>query len=89
MRFPLEVIHSDGRVEECIAEYPDLCAFEEQFDRSVLKLNSELRLTDLGFLAWHSLKRQNKHALPFAEWNLTVVQERATDEDTDLVPLER
>lgn len=89
MRFALEVTHSDGRVESCIAEYPDLCAFEEQFDRSVLKLNSELRLTDLGFLAWHSLKRQNKHALSFADWNLTVVQVRATDEDADIAPLEQ
>lgn len=89
MRFALEVTHTDGRTEPCIAEYPDLCAFEEQFNRSVLRLNSELRLTDLGFLAWHSLKRQNKHSMAFADWNLTVVQVRATDEDTDLVPLER
>ena len=89
MRFALEVTHSNGTTEPCIAEYPDLCAFEEQFDRSVLKLNSELRLTDLGFLAWHSLKRQNKHALSFADWNLTVVQVRATDEETDIVPLEQ
>lgn len=89
MRFPLEVTHSNGAVESCIAEYPDLCAFEAQFDRSVLKLNSELRLTDLGFLAWHSLKRQNKHALSFADWSLTVIQVRATDEDTDFVPLEQ
>jgi hypothetical protein len=89
MRFPLEVVHTDGRVEACIAEYPDLCAFEAEFDRSVLKLNSELRLTDLGFLAWHSMKRQNRHAMPFGEWSLTVSQVSATDEDIDLVPLER
>lgn len=89
MRFSLEVTHKDNRVERVIAEYPDLCAFEEQFDRSVLKLNSELRLTDLGFLAWHAMKRESRHALPFNEWNLTVVQVRATDEDTDLVPLEQ
>lgn len=89
MRFSLEVTHKDGRVEHCIAEYPDLCAFEEQFNRSVLKLNSELRLTDLGFLAWHSMKRDNRHALAFADWNMTVVQVRATDEDVDIVPLER
>ena len=89
MRFPLEVTHSDNRIETCVAEYPDLCAFEAKFDRSVLKLNSELRLTDLGFLAWHSLKRQSKHALSFEDWSLTVAQVRATDEDTDIVPLER
>lgn len=89
MRFGLEVTHTDGRVEACVADYPDLCAFESEFNRSVLKLNTELRLTDLGFLAWHSLKRQNKHSLAFAEWNLTVVQVRATDEDEELVPLEQ
>lgn len=89
MRCPLEVTHSDGRVETCIAEYPDLCEFESTFNRSCLRLNSELRLTDLGFLAWHSLKRQNKHALPFDQWNLTVTMVRATDEETELVPLEQ
>ncbi len=89
MRFPLEVTHRDGKIETCVADYPDLCEFELRFDRSVLKLNTELRLTDLGFLAWHSLKRQNKHTLSFEEWNVTVVQVRATDEDTDLVPLEQ
>jgi hypothetical protein len=87
MRFPLEVTHSDGRIENCVADYPDLCAFEAQFNRSVLRLNTELRLTDLGYLAWHSLKRQGKHTLEFDAWNLTVMMVRATDEDTELVPL--
>jgi len=89
VRFGLEVTHKDGRVEACVADYPDLCAFEERFNRSVLRLNTELRLTDLGFLAWHSLKRQGRHGFEFAEWNLTVVQVRATDEDEELVPLEQ
>lgn len=89
MRIPLEVTHTNGVVESCIAEYPDLCAFEEHFSRSVLRLNTELRLTDLGFLAWHALQRVGKHTLDFAEWNLTVAVVQSTDEDVDLVPLER
>jgi hypothetical protein len=89
MRIPLEVTHTTGVVESCIAEYPDLCAFEERFSRSVLRLNTELRLTDLGFLAWHALQRVGKHSLPFEEWNLTVAIVQSTDEDVDLVPLER
>ena len=89
MRIPLEVTHTTGVVESCIAEYPDLCAFEGHFNRSVLRLNTELRLTDLGFLAWHALQRVGKHSLDFDQWSLTVAIVQSTDADVDLVPLEQ
>lgn len=89
MRIALEVEYTTRTKEKCTAEYPDLVAFEERYNRSVLKLNSELRLSDLGFLAWHALKREGKHTLEHAEWSNTVSVVRATDEDVDLVPLEQ
>jgi hypothetical protein len=89
MRIALEVEYTNRSKESCIAEYPDLCAFEEKFNRSVLKLNTELRLSDLGFLAWHSMKRTGKHVLEYIDWSNTVSVVRATDEDTEIVPLER
>ena len=89
MRIALEVEYTNKQKEKCIAEYPDLCAFEEKFNRSVLKLNTELRLTDLGYLAWHATKRKGAHTLEYSEWTDTVSVVRATDEDTEIVPLEQ
>jgi len=89
MRMPLEVTFADNTTHTTIAEYPDLCAFEEKFSRSILKLGSEVRLSDLGFLAWHSSKRKGAHALDLADWTLTVSAVRSIDEDTELVPLEQ
>ena len=89
MRIALEVEYRDGSVGQCVADYPDLVAFEEKFDRSVLKLNTELKLRDLGFLAWHALRRDDKTSKDFDEWTIAVAIVRATDEDVDIVPLEQ
>jgi hypothetical protein len=50
----------DGTSEECVAIAADLIAFESHFDLSVARLEKEIRLTHLFFLAWHVLKRTGK-----------------------------
>lgn len=61
---------------------PDFVAFETQFDRSISSLSKDIRITDMLFLAWHSLKRTGVTSLEFEPWtetveNLTVAEGKA------------
>ena len=46
----------------------DLVAFETKFDLSVARLQSEVRLTHLFFIAWHVLKRTGETKDEFEKW---------------------
>lgn len=54
----------------CIAA--DLIAFEAKFDVSVARLEKDLRLTYMFYLAWHVLKRTGETKLEFEKWTETV-----------------
>lgn len=58
MKIPLRITFNNGQVHEADAVFPDFVAFERTWNRSVAKLENELRLTDLAWLAWHSEKRR-------------------------------
>lgn len=96
MRTSLEVHYSNGESIPVVAILPDYTLFEEVFERSVMRLNAELRLSDMSFLVFASLRRQNKitvnEATPikeqWREWEKTVDQVNYTDEDDDIAPLE-
>lgn len=96
MRTSLEVHYSNGESIPVVAILPDYTLFEEVFERSVMRLNAELRLSDMSFLVFASLRRQNKITVNEAtsikeqwrEWEKTVDQVNYTDEDDDIAPLE-
>jgi hypothetical protein len=90
MRVQLEVTFADGDVSRVTAIYPDLAAFEEKFDRSVANFGKEVRLSDLGWLAWHVLHRTSKTALTYEEWANTVeIVDPDTSEGDPTAPLDR
>jgi len=64
----LLVEFTDGSTETIEAVAADLIAFEMKFDLSVVKLENDIRLTHLFFLAWHSLHRQGKTKDEFEKW---------------------
>lgn len=68
MRINLRVELSDGSIEEVVCGAKDLVAFEDKFQRSVARFEQEMKLTDLLFLAWHSLNRQKKTTKDFDSW---------------------
>lgn len=68
MRIILRVSYSDGNSKEVTCSARDLVAFEERYNRSVARLESELRITDLLFLAWHSEKRTGATKKEFDNW---------------------
>lgn len=80
MKIALTVEFINGDKEDVVAAFPDFVAFERTWQRSVARLDSDLRLTDLAWLAWHSLTRLKKTALKFdPEWVSTVVSCNPTE----------
>lgn len=67
----LRVFYLDGREEDVTAIAADLVAFESKFDLSVARLEQEIRLSHLFFIAWHVLKRQGLKE-DFEKWLETV-----------------
>jgi hypothetical protein len=68
----LRVLFLDGTEEVVTALAADLIAFEAKFDMSVARLEKDVRLTHLFFLAWHALKRQGKTPEDFEKWTESV-----------------
>ena len=66
--FDLRVIFIDGSEKVVTAIAADLVAFETKFDLSVARLQSEVRLTHLFFIAWHVLKRTGETKDEFEKW---------------------
>jgi len=81
MRINLEIEQVDGTKQEVTASAIDLVKFEERYDISVSRLDKEMKLTHLLFLAHTSLKRQNKTALDFEAWLETVESVGASAKD--------
>ena len=76
----LQVTYTDGTTAECSAIAADLIAFEAHFDLSVARLEQEIRLTHMFFLAWHSLKRSGGVTDDFDTWveSVSMVSEAPT-----------
>jgi hypothetical protein len=64
----LQIIGIDGTETTVTAVAADLIAFEARFDLSIVKLQSEIRLTHMFFLAWHVLKRTKQTTEEFEKW---------------------
>ena len=68
----LSISFLDGSEKTVEAVASDLLAFEQKFDLSIVKLQSEIRLTHLFYLAWHACKRLGYTSDEFEKWVETV-----------------
>ena len=87
MKLNLTVTHNDGAVAEVIVSAPDFVAFERTFDRSVARFESEIKFTDICWLAWHKLNRAGNVG-DFEQW-LETIDGVSIGEPEDFVPLEK
>ena len=87
MKMNLEVAYNDGATVAATVAAVDFVRFEETFDRSVAKFQTELKFSDLCWLAWHSLQRKDKNLGDFHAW-LDGVDGVTFGEDSEIVPLE-
>jgi len=81
MRINLSIEQLDGTKQDVTASAIDLVKFEERYDISVSRLDKEMKLTHLLFLAHSSLKRQKKTDLDFEAWVETVESVGASAKD--------
>jgi hypothetical protein len=87
MRMILQVTYVDGSGADAVVSAPDFVAFEKEFDRSVARFETEVKFTDICWLAWHRLNRANNVG-DFDKWleNLDSVEIK---DSGDLVPLDK
>ena len=88
MKINLEVTTLDNVTVKATAQFADFIAFETEKNRSVANFQTELKLTDLAWLAWHSQKRTKKTILKFEEWIETVDSVEVGTDSAVIVPLE-
>lgn len=72
MRMNLAIEMQDGTTQEVTATAADIVKFEDKFNMSISKLESEMKITHLFFLAYTALKRQGKTDLDFDAWLDTI-----------------
>lgn len=89
MKLPMTVVYDGGTRKVVVAQFADFIAFENVHNKSVAKMDAELRLSDLAWIAWHAEKRNKQTALEFNDWNQTVEELELGGEDARIVPLER
>jgi len=80
MNFTLN-IHYIGKDEPTTATgiAADIVAFETKFDISMSKLQKDVKLTHLMFLAWHTEHRTKATGKAFEEWVNDVEMVTAAD----------
>ena len=88
MKINLEVTSLDSVTTKVTAQFADFIAFENEKNRSVANFQTELRLTDLAWLAWHAEKRTKKTAMKFEEWIETVEGVEVGTDSAVINPLE-
>jgi hypothetical protein len=87
MKIGLTVQYLAGESKKVNAQFADFIAFEREQNRSVVNFQTELKLTDLAWLAWHSEKRTKNTALDFDKW-IETVDSVEVGGDGPIVPLE-
>ena len=80
MKINLRVTFNDNTVEDVHATARDLVAFEDKFTKSIASLESDFRITDLLWIAWHWLNRFGKTKKDFEDWCDDVDEIEASEE---------
>jgi hypothetical protein len=88
MKINLEVKTLDDVTKKVTARLADFVAFEEAKNRSVANFQTELKIGDLAWLAWHASKRNEKTEMTFEQWIETVDSVEVGTDSSVIVPLE-
>jgi hypothetical protein len=88
MKLGLSVHGTDGKKRLAVVAFPDFVKYEEIHNVSMAKVEAEMKVRDLAWLAWHSEKRNKVTALDFDAWLETVEQITGSEGEDRIVPLE-
>jgi hypothetical protein len=81
MKINLRILFLDGNTKEITCSASDLVKFEDKFNISVARIQEEVRITHLLFLAWASETRTKATALDFDAWTEKVESVGASEID--------
>ena len=84
MKINLRVEFTNNKKTDVVCSAKDLVAFEDKYQRSIARLEQEMRLTDLLWIAWHSLNRQKITTKDFDSWLDDVESIAPSDDDPKL-----
>jgi hypothetical protein len=68
MNFQLSITYTNGEKKDLTCIASDMVAFESHFDLSIARLEKEIRLSHLFYLAWHAEKRTGATKDEFDKW---------------------
>lgn len=71
-----------------VATFADFVAYEEKNNKSVANFATDMRMSDLAWLAWHAETRTNKTTFGYEVWKEQIDELEVGGEDTRIVPLE-
>ena len=84
MKIALQVHYTDGETRDVEAKFADFVAFERTWQRSVARFETEIRLTDLAWLAWSAETRAKNTTLKFdPDWIQTVESVEIAEGESD------
>lgn len=81
MKINLRVVFIGGNSKEITCGASDLVKFEDKFNISIARIQEDMRITYLLFLAWCAETRTKATALDFNSWNETVESIGASESD--------
>lgn len=81
MKINLRISFLDGNKKEVTCGASDLVKFEDKFNISVARIQEDVRITHLLFLAWSAETRTKATALDFDAWTETVESVGASEID--------
>jgi hypothetical protein len=88
MKMQMCIIFNDATKKDCEAIFADFVAFERTWNRSVTKFETELRLTDIAWLAWKTQIRCKNTQEQFDIWLENVETIDVVAEDVPDLPAE-
>jgi hypothetical protein len=88
MKLVLMIWGTDDKERQCVAEFVDFVKYEEQHNISMSKVEQDIKVRDLAWLAWHSEKRRGNTQLNFDQWLETVSNISLDTGEGRIVPLE-
>jgi hypothetical protein len=92
MKMQMKISFNDGTEKDITVIFADFVAFERTWNRSVANFAADIRLTDIGWLAWRTEIRNKNTTMQFdPEWLNTIDNvELIDDEEAEsAAPLEK
>lgn len=88
MKLAMTLTGVDKKKRVVVATFADFVAYEEKNNKSVANFATDMRMSDLAWLAWHAETRTEATTFGYDAWKEQIDELEVGGEDTRIVPLE-